>query len=131
MDSPMYKEPVLDRVLRTLRHFGQMCAGRHVLTSTPGYRAGNLYNFLTFNGAGSLQLLTIFKDCHTCFVGRYLHALHGYGCGMWRRVSTFNRRAMYCDFIFHVFCGGTPSYQMYDDSCGRVLGLNGTSKQKN
>ncbi|XP_075532027.1 uncharacterized protein LOC142564763 [Dermacentor variabilis] len=101
--------------------------GRHVLTNTPGYRAGNLYNFFSFKGAGTLQFLTVFKDCHTCFIGRYFHALNGYGCAMWRRVSSFNRRAQYCDFIFHLFCGGTPSYQMYDDSCGRVLGLNGTS----
>ncbi|XP_054917113.1 uncharacterized protein [Dermacentor andersoni] len=102
--------------------------GRYVLTSTPGYRARNLYNFLSFIGAGNFQMHTIYKDCGTCFVGRYHHALNGYGCAMWRRVSsTLNRRASYCDFIFHLFCGGAPEYHMYDESCGGALGLYGGS----
>ncbi|KAH7934035.1 hypothetical protein HPB49_020740 [Dermacentor silvarum] len=51
-----------------------------------------------------------------------------YGCAMWRRVShTLSRRASYCDFIFDLFCGGAPKYQVYDQSCSRVLGLYGNS----
>ncbi|XP_054917114.1 uncharacterized protein [Dermacentor andersoni] len=102
--------------------------GRYVLTSTPGYSTRNQYNFMSFNGMGNYQMHTIFKDCGTCFVGRYRYALNGYGCAMWRRAApNFSRRSTYCNFIFDLFCGGAPKYQVYDQSCSRVLGLYGGS----
>uniref|UniRef100_A0A131XNF5 Putative lipocal-1 1 n=1 Tax=Hyalomma excavatum TaxID=257692 RepID=A0A131XNF5_9ACAR len=111
--------------------YGRGCGasvGRYVLTSTPGYSTRNQYNFLAANGYGSFQMHTIFKDCSTCFVGRYRYALNGHGCVQWRRVShTFNRRADYCDFIFDLFCGNSPRYYMYDNTCSRSLGVYGGS----
>ncbi|XP_049512286.1 uncharacterized protein LOC119464446 isoform X1 [Dermacentor silvarum] len=101
--------------------------GRYVLTSTPGYSTRNQYNFMSFNGMGNFQMHTIFKDCNSCFVGRYRYALNGYGCAMWRRVSpTLSEPASYCDFIFDLFCGGAPQYHMYDPSCNRALGIYGS-----
>nr|XP_037272017.1 uncharacterized protein LOC119164023 [Rhipicephalus microplus] len=106
--------------------YGRGCGssvGRYVLTSMPGYRTRNQYNFLAVNGVDSYSMHTIYKDCNTCFIARYRYALNGYGCIQWRRLShTFNRRADYCDFIFDLFCGNAPKYQVYDDSCSRVVG---------
>ncbi|XP_037581350.1 shematrin-like protein 2 isoform X1 [Dermacentor silvarum] len=96
--------------------------GSYVLSALPGYWARNLYTFYPNNGPAAWQQHAIYKDCSTCYIGRYRYALNGYGCAMWRRTSHLHKRADYCDFIFNIFCGGVPKYQVFEPSCTRLFG---------
>ncbi|XP_037524019.1 shematrin-like protein 1 [Rhipicephalus sanguineus] len=96
--------------------------GSYLLSAIPGYWARNLYSFYPNNGHLAWQQHAIYKDCSTCYIGRYRYALNGYGCVMWRRTSSINRRTDFCDFIFEVFCGAAPKYQVFEPSCLRLLG---------
>ncbi|KAH7940181.1 hypothetical protein HPB52_022096 [Rhipicephalus sanguineus] len=100
--------------------------GSYLLSAIPGYWARNLYSFYPNNGHLAWQQHAIYKDCSTCYIGRYRYALNGYGCVMWRRTSSINRRTDFCDFIFEVFCGAAPKYQVFEPSCLRLLGYGCT-----
>ncbi|XP_075728419.1 uncharacterized protein LOC119165692 [Rhipicephalus microplus] len=65
----------------------------------------------------------IYVDCNICYIVRHPYADNGYGCTLWRRLSTFQQPADCCDFIYAENCGTTPRYQIYEPSCSPGLGL--------
>ncbi|KAL1430891.1 hypothetical protein MTO96_014745 [Rhipicephalus appendiculatus] len=58
-------------------------------------------------------------------VRKFPPAPSGYGCSLWRRISTFHQPGDCCQFIYDENCGTSPKYQIYLPSCDPGLGMPG------
>nr|XP_037273680.1 uncharacterized protein LOC119165692 [Rhipicephalus microplus] len=104
----------------------QSVKGDLTLTSTPCYMNKNYHTFQPYNKSGDIveqNYQIIYADCNICYILRHPYADNGYGCTLWRRLSTFQQPADCCDFIYAENCGTTPRYQIYEPSCSPGLGL--------